>query len=823
MPWTIVTDGEQVCVHKEKPDGSPGERVACHDTEAAAQQQVAALYASEQKALKYKRSAGVIKATQTGFEGYLLRYASPDDRDLDGEWFSPKTYLMREAGYPVKGAPVNFHHGLNKAFDALGIGLFDFADEDDIGLAVRAVLKERDEYVAMLKEIGRVKGLNITDQQLQRKADLAHKAVHELVTTVPLQMSGGYDLATWQVDETTQHIDRAGVVHGALTHQPTDNDNPVVAFKSLRDALHLESDRTTFHMPNPAGDKGPGEGGKGHKADGLVSEDQTSEDTMSPEEIVEIARAAVAEYMEEMKQAAEDEGAPMDDEQLEAVSAEMEDDLKADMGDEEEPPAKVDDERLEKAFIRAMTTYEQTKRDRRSSARKTLSKALDEATRLDTAPSKAGGKSRITVSEPRKYAHLSAPEMALGVMMRTAPLKSQGIPVQLGQLFSMDYLRTMVNKMHQYADSAPYGKTASHPTQIQQATKANVFIKSIIPFKANELDASNITGQGDEWSGEFWSTDLWQRERYDRHYDRMVQKGMWVETIEQGFETAYFPTEGADPTAYTAPQAANVDATGRPETTIKINPFATGRVSITPKEIKIATSHTTIMEEDSVIGVVQTVNRQLNEAALETRDKLMVNGDDTTGTTNINYDGSTPPTGLQTPYYIASDGFRVTALAAGLDASNTLTLNQYRLTLAALDGELRQYYERMCFMIDPTTEMASLALPEIATEDVRRTNATIQSGRILNVYGVDVLSNGFLPQTDTDGKVTGTGNVANRGTIMLVYAPYWGVGYKRQITLETARDIYSGTNVYVMSMRIGFVPRGSNAAVLSYNVATAVS
>jgi hypothetical protein len=381
----------------------------------------------------------------------------------------------------------------------------------------------------------------------------------------------------------------------------------------------------------------------------------------------------------------------------------------------------------------------------------------------------------------------------------------------------------MVGKMNAYADTQPYGKNATNATSQQLANKSNYYIKSVVPFKANELDASNITAQGDEWVGEWWSTDLWERERYDTHFDKMVQRGMWVQTIEKGSETAHFPTEGADPVAYTAPQAASVDASGRPETTININPFKTGQVEISPKEIKIATAYTTILDEDSVIDVVSNVNRQLNAKALETRDQLMVNGDTVTATTNINYDGGTPATGVQTPYYIASNGFRKTALAAGIDASNALTLEQYRLTLAELDGELRQYYDRMVFMIDPTTEIASLAIPEIKTEDVRRTNATVQSGRLLNIYGVDVLSNGWMPQTDTDGKVTYDGNVADRGTIMLVYAPYWGAAYKRQVTLETARDIYSGSNVYVLSMRVGFVPRGSNAAVMSYNVATSVS
>jgi hypothetical protein len=512
-----------------------------------------------------------------------------------------------------------------------------------------------------------------------------------------------------------------------------------------------------------------------------------------------------------------DEALPEEEEAVASVSADI---AKAE-GDEEELAEAVA-EKTWKLINAKLAARDKALSIARNTSKRNLD-ALKAQPATQSLPAFSGGNPRIRVGENLKFAHMSASDMALGVLMRAAPFKSQGMPFQLGNVVSPDYLQAMAAKMVNHADSMPYGKSAKSATQLDLAQKANYHLKSIMATKANELDASTLAGQGDEWVGEFWSTDLWERERFDRHYDRMVQKGMWVQTIERGAETAYFPTEGSDPVAYVAPQANSIDAGGRPETTININPFGTGRVSITPAEIKIATSHTTILDEDSVINVVQTVNRQLNEAAMETRDKLMVNGDTETGTTNINKDGVAPATGLQTPYYIASNGFRKTGLANGRDASNVLNLAQYRLTLAELDPELRQYYERMVFMIDPTTELSSLAIAEIATDDVRRTNATVSSGRLLNIFGIDVLSNGFLPSTDTDGKVTSTGNVAERGTIMLVYAPYWGVAYKRQVTLETARDIYSGSNVYVLSMRIGFVPRGSNAAATSYNIALTAS
>lgn len=47
MPYKVQKNGSQYCVHKENADGSIGERVACHDSESQASDQVRALYAAE--------------------------------------------------------------------------------------------------------------------------------------------------------------------------------------------------------------------------------------------------------------------------------------------------------------------------------------------------------------------------------------------------------------------------------------------------------------------------------------------------------------------------------------------------------------------------------------------------------------------------------------------------------------------------------------------------------------------------------------------------------------------------------------------------------
>ncbi len=418
--------------------------------------------------------------------------------------------------------------------------------------------------------------------------------------------------------------------------------------------------------------------------------------------------------------------------------------------------------------------------------------------------------SSIKVGDNLRYAHMSAEDMAMGAMMRISPLKSQGIPYRMGDLLSEEYLRAMITKAHRFSDTNPY------------RPHINAHMKAALPIKADEIDMSTAAGFGDEWVGVFYSNVLWEKVRFNRIFQAMVSKGMMDVEIPQGAESTVIPTESSDPTVYTAPQAVDTDASGRPEVTANITPFGTGSKTLTPKELKLATSWTTILDEDAVIPIAAQVSRQVTEKMEETIEQILINGDtETAASTNINLVDGTPATGLSTPYYIASDGFLKVPLIDNTgnkrdDGGIAPDLDTYRLTLQKLDGEKRARRDRLAFIIDPDTEIASLAIPELATDDVRRTNATVTSGILENVYGIDVFTSGFMLLANSAGKVPSAGGTLGR--VLCVYAPYWAFGFKRQITIETDRDIMSGSNLYVASMRMGVVERGTDAAALSYNI-----
>lgn len=79
--------------------------------------------------------------------GYLVRFTSPDDLDLTGDYFTKETDL----GEPVK-LPVIYHHGMDEILKNRRIGTAT-TRLDEVGLWVEAQLTMRDEYEKMVYQL----------------------------------------------------------------------------------------------------------------------------------------------------------------------------------------------------------------------------------------------------------------------------------------------------------------------------------------------------------------------------------------------------------------------------------------------------------------------------------------------------------------------------------------------------------------------------------------------------------------------------------------------------------------------------------------------
>ncbi len=795
MPYEIVERDNQYCVAK----ADTGEILdgACHDTREDAVNQLQAIEANENKSIMFGGAIKSLGGNRIG--GYLIEYTDEDNKDLDGEFFTKDTDQMEEE-FPTIGMKVLFHHGLDKTLWVKSIGEIVEAKHDDVGLWVEALLDEHSDYKEYVN------------------------AIRELVAKGILAWSSGAFPQSVTVDDNG-FIKSWGKYEASVTHTPANpSGTKIQTLKSIASLIEpREADTPIEDSDKQLADLSA----TVQKInDNVASEKESEMSVQKNPELMEMLRGLVTQItgMIDDYTSGEDK-AEIDEEIVEEVAGKIDDEMEDDdLEMTDKAMRKYLDSVIEPILKKKLSKLQAEKDAGIESSKAMVDRLREEKERAAKGISQVGSFSNGNGLQkaPRyemnnlKFAHLSPSDMALGVQIMGANAKRAGTHVSLGNLVSEDYLKHMAHGMQDYGNGNPYTGNGNP----QKAFADNLAIKSVLPFKA-DLDASNIATQGQEWVGEWWSTDVWRRARFERIYDRAVAKGMMVQEIPNGHDIGHFPTEGSDPVVYTSPEANTTDSTGRPEVTAKITAIGTGEVTITPKELKLATSYTRILDEDAIVNYGQQLNYQVTEKMLETRDQVIINGDtETAVNTNINIIDGTPATGLETPYYINSNGFRklplVTNTAGKVDAEGANTIATYRKTLGLLDGELRQYKERMMYIIDPDTENASLGIPSISTEDVRRTFATIESGILTNIYGIDVATSGFQLLANTAGKVTvATGTT---GTILLIYAPYWGVAYRRQIIVDTAFDVLSGSFIVVTSMRMGIIARGNNASVLSFNV-----
>ena len=139
-------------------------------------------------------------------------------------------------------------------------------------------------------------------------------------------------------------------------------------------------------------------------------------------------------------------------------------------------------------------------------------------------------------------------------------------------------------------------------------------------------------------------------------------------------------------------------------------------------------------------------------------------------------------------------------------------------------GKLGKYGVRpseLAYITDIRTYLKSLTISNFRTLDKLGPNATLLTGQLGAVEGIHVLVSEQVKVADTDGKVTDAGNGTNTGRLLLVNRSQWRVGFRRELSIETDRDIQKRQNVMVVSMRLAFAERSgtrSSATVTSRQV-----
>ena len=324
---------------------------------------------------------------------------------------------------------------------------------------------------------------------------------------------------------------------------------------------------------------------------------------------------------------------------------------------------------------------------------------------------------------------------------------------------------------------------------------------------------STTAGSGDEWVPTFAAAELWT----DVHLATAIAAR--IPRVSMPTNPFTLPTLNGDPTFYLA-GTENVAVTGS-------NP-TTGNATLTASKIQADVTFSGETSEDSIIAVAPTVRASLVRRAAQTMDDLIVHGDtETAGTGNINKDDGAPAAGS---FYLAFNGLRkfalVTNTAQAKDFAGAPTSTLY-LNTKALLGKYGARPRELLAITGQSTIDALLDITGVKLVYEYGPQATVLTGELGQFFGTPILLSEAIPGTSTDkvdddGKYTTTSVSTNDtdGWIVLVNPNQWRTGYRRDLQLESFRDIQKDSNILVCSFRMALIPSGIDTkhTSIGYNI-----
>jgi len=322
---------------------------------------------------------------------------------------------------------------------------------------------------------------------------------------------------------------------------------------------------------------------------------------------------------------------------------------------------------------------------------------------------------------------------------------------------------------------------------------------------------SVTAGKGDEIVPSGMSHRLWE----DVHQETKVA-GLF-NRIDMPTSPFDIPLQLGDVNWY-----PGTENTGVTESTPK-----TAKQTLTAHELVAEVPWSLTLEEDAVFAILPEVRRTLVRNAAEVIDDVLLNAD-RTAANSIKADTETITTSTagKAQFLIGFDGLLHLPLVDNTGQSKgiagEITAAAYLDLLKKL-GKYGVNARDTVFITDVATFVSSLGISSVETVDKLGPQATILTGQLATVYGHPLIVSGQMRLADADGKVTDGGNTVDRGRVLCVNTSQWRVGFRRDLMIETHRDIQKRQNVMVVSMRLAFAERTgdrSNAqhTALAYNI-----
>ena len=346
----------------------------------------------------------------------------------------------------------------------------------------------------------------------------------------------------------------------------------------------------------------------------------------------------------------------------------------------------------------------------------------------------------------------------------------------------------------------------------QQREPGDADSRALEAWQANLKAAmdSATAGRGDELVPTAEAATLWADVNLDTHVAALFPR------VDMPTNPFQIPLQLGDVSWY--PGAENTATTD--------TALATARQTLTAYELVAEVPWSLTLDEDAVIAMAGEVRSTLVRNAVEVIDDVLLNAD-TTAVNNINADTATiaASDAGKGHWLVGFDGLLhlplVDNAAQGNDHGDAPNADMYNEARGLL-GKYGVRPSELAYIVDVSTYIKSLGAEEFRTLDKLGPQATILNGQLAQVDGIPVIVSEQMAKSDVDGKVT-SGGANAKGRLLLVNRSQWRLGFRRELMIETTRDIQKRQNIMVVSMRLAFMERTGNRGAathtaLQYNI-----
>lgn len=237
----------------------------------------------------------------------------------------------------------------------------------------------------------------------------------------------------------------------------------------------------------------------------------------------------------------------------------------------------------------------------------------------------------------------------------------------------------------------------------------------------------------------------------------------------------------------------------------------TGKFTLATQKCMALVQYSYEVNEDSIIAVLPLLQRLLGEAAAESLESMIINGD--SAATHMDADITDPDDVNK-----AWDGFRKLALAVAALKVDISTGGISRPNLLSLKRALGKWGRRpgdLVWITGGLVENSFLGLDEVITADKRGSAGTTQTGVINSYWGIPIVVSEVMRE-DLNAAGVYDGVTTTKGSVLLVRLSDFILGSRRDFMVEFDRNIKSQTNDIVASFRKAFKPAETPATTARF-------